>query len=785
MVDRKLRVQKRIGLITISIAFLILALDTAPQETRPQGKIHEDLKEPKISQTVRVRVAKLHEIKTGNEFHIMKDEKEKFGQTIIVKRTTIAIGIVTDIKDFTETEKLVTCVLSYVKGKEEIKKGMHAEVIITEKPDIPPFIEKIETTPLEPRWGDNVEIKVTANDLDDKIKAYEWEINRGVLSSKITTLPFNSFVCPYEEGKVRLTVTAIDEKNNKSIATEHTIELKGVSKLQTAIDKISVENVFGGNSKHYTKIQDITQDENGDIYILDSNIRRVIKLSRNLEMLWMTEPGYKFDSNFSNIAARGENVYLVDTISRSVLRFAAKSDMFKTKPLTIGKDELKHASKIAVNERSQLYAMDTKGGGIKIFDEKGGLLTFIGKGKESMFKELSLMKYIGDKLYCYDKGNFELIIFKDTNPEKRVSTKGLFVVDFTLHNDTIYIATKNTIIAVFEDSNEKKFIVEEKAPAKDDKFWNFNSIKALLTQEDVLVLTDKDTLIRLEPKLNTKDRKIDDLVFKGLWGLDDLNFAELISVSRYSKLALYCPKKKAIFLLDKDGWILDKISSDYWKDTALKSITVHEDNEGLVYFGLVPEEDKTAFYMKEQETRGQYSESQITELIKEPLKTFESISSTAFAGNVFMVIENSGAIHIFKKGKDEAGKDTVIYEKSGSLEVNGNIFRSNTGHFCHISEKSFDVFKFDVKELKSEKLKSASIEGGIQYIAGAYDGIGGLFLLLEGEFSHFNFDTNKARVIVSGRVTRNVKSFSIDYYSRLYLLEKNTGKIFKLRVDRK
>ncbi|MBM4135919.1 MAG: 6-bladed beta-propeller [Nitrospira sp.] len=213
----------------------------------------------------------------------------------------------------------------------------------------------------------------------------------------------------------------------------------------------------------------IAVDKNGELYVSDSVLKKVLSFDREGKYLREIGSSQSFIRP-TGIAIDEERIYVVDTHAHHVLVFSKKEGtfLFHFGKHGNGKGDFNYPTHICIDKNGFLYITDSMNFRVQIFDRDGNFISTFGKhgdgsGDFSKSKGIAVDSeghiYVADAHFdtvqIFDKaGNF-LLDFGKTGSEEgqMVLPSGIFIDE----QDRIYVADSyNRRIQIFQYLKEKK-----------------------------------------------------------------------------------------------------------------------------------------------------------------------------------------------------------------------------------------------------------------------------------------------------------------------------------------
>lgn len=237
---------------------------------------------------------------------------------------------------------------------------------------------------------------------------------------------------------------------------------------------LAVLHIFNLDEKNYFRIDKakdedlvspigIAVDNNGDIYISDSVLKKIIIFNRDGKYLKETSSPEMFIRP-AGIAIDEDRIYIVDTHAHKVFIFSKKDGKFLLAfgGNGTGEGEFNYPTNIFIGKDSLFYITDSLNFRIQIFDRNGKFISSFGKHGDSL-GDFSKPKGIAvdseghiyvadadfDNVQIFDNGGRLLLTFGNTGRRSGEFTlpAGVFIDKY----DRIYVADSyNNRIQIFQ-----------------------------------------------------------------------------------------------------------------------------------------------------------------------------------------------------------------------------------------------------------------------------------------------------------------------------------------------
>ena len=274
---------------------------------------------------------------------------------------------------------------------------------------LPPHIrEGVSLKPAEAAWGSEVSVSLDIEDLDGDLASVECRVDGGLLVNPVSNSPRLRWLPPAQAGDVKLTVRAIDRNG---LEDERTLTLKasGVAALAKP-SAFLLEAVFG---TPFLRADDLGSDPEGNLFILDKLLRRIIKWAPSGRQEWVSGR-YGPEMGFTRLVIAGPEALLVDRIGRRVLRYALEPGMFEKGPkVTYGggrrePGSLRRPVDLAVLPEGDVWVLDGLDRTIRTYAAEGLYQTAVGS-----FQAPSMLRLGPDgAVHVLDAGRRQILTFE-------------------------------------------------------------------------------------------------------------------------------------------------------------------------------------------------------------------------------------------------------------------------------------------------------------------------------------------------------------------------------------
>ncbi|MDF1661613.1 MAG: hypothetical protein P1V97_07560 [Planctomycetota bacterium] len=368
-------------------------------------------------------------------------------EPVYIKQTVIARVIVRAVNTNTSRAAI------YGSPKKALKVGYFALYNPTQKAENQsPFVASISPAPKSAySWRERVNIKLTIINEPEDDMYFEWicrsmpnddksegAFEGGVLVSKRTRVPENTWICPPQKGNYRVQVTIYDTAGKR--ATE---------KIDLVSTGINPTKKLGANLKYrgvfcetnlFQNVRDVTFDDKGRMYVLQggsgsfvggtSPSIKVFKANGQLTESADLPSAHK---DCSRLAFSERYLFLLDPENKVVKRFrlstgsmasTLSSRVYQFGRSGVGNGKFSKPVDMCIDSNSQICILDFQQSAIQVFKESGTFLFSMGmEGTDvgQMRRPVALASDPNGRLFCLDDGRKKVLVFKGGRFESEFS----------------------------------------------------------------------------------------------------------------------------------------------------------------------------------------------------------------------------------------------------------------------------------------------------------------------------------------------------------------------------
>jgi hypothetical protein len=240
------------------------------------------------------------------------------------KEREIASAMIVEVLEKELVAQVVSAIEPVLKGSravsgKAVKRGL-----------LPPHIrESVVLEPAEAVWGGEVTLDLDVEDLDGDLAWIEGQVDGGLLLEGISTRPRLRWLPPAKPGKVMLTLRAVDRSGleDQKVLTLNALGVVGTVKPSA----FRMESLLG---TPFLRVDDLGFDGEGNGYLLDGELRRIIKWSPSGRQEWVTGR-YGPEMDFTRLALAGADLLLLDRNGKRVMRYVLDPAMFEKGPRAV------------------------------------------------------------------------------------------------------------------------------------------------------------------------------------------------------------------------------------------------------------------------------------------------------------------------------------------------------------------------------------------------------------------------------------------------------------------
>lgn len=609
----------------------------------------------------------------------------------------------------------------------------------------PPNIE--ETVDLQPSneaaCGEKIQIRLRVSDLDNDLSHLEWTASGGRMARAVTLDSENTWVAPSRGGEYEVKVVAVDRRGLRS---PRTIEVRSSGRESTDdVLALAVEATLGGGSRHFGRVSDLHFEPGGDVWILDDNIRRVIRLRADFVPVWVSGEHGR-DMHLTRLASASDRLFLVDGVTRRVRRYEPGPEMFSGEAEVQfgGRDVLWKPACIRADATGRLWVADPGTSSVKVFDGQGTLLATLGERRDStaLFKEPVAVDFAPDgTAWVLDRARKVLLQFQNFvyAGEREISIRE-DLVDFRVQPLTgALLVLSSTHLYRVGRRTER---LGSESPLKDPRLLSVDTAGRCY-----VVTQDGRFIVRL-----TREGRS-----AGYWGDDDLEGAHGAAVSADGEAALW--SDDTVWWLDADGWIRRRVHLPEEETVGRcfigKRLWVLGQGTGNVYLYEETGAGKSAFTT--------------------PAGSATELSKVAFAGGELAVMDPSGTkVECF----DAEGKRLRTVTLRAPAGPNGRLAAGADGALCVLQENLVRV----LDETGADRVSAAPAREPVRSVA---SDDGDLFFYADDDGGLWYFSRSQGRR-VRVRMSRNslqATSVFLDDYRRVHVFDRYTGRLVRMELQ--
>lgn len=537
----------RVALLVISVVSI-----TAQQETITEGRIVNVTKSGNKVTEVRVNVGSKLSVQAGwlfDVFSLPEVIQLPNGETAYKKEKKIAEIMVVKPEENESTAKIDLLIEAGAEMAVGMRVRLSDKTIRAEVLKLFPAIKGASTVPLTPSWGELAHITVELADFDGDLKEVTWSSRDAQLADDKSFpilidgkyLVENSFYPAHGVSTVNISVRAVDAHGN---STEASIPVNCSTEQDGAIEKVVVEGVIGGKSKHFVEARALKFDSAGRAMILDSNLRRFIRLTKQFRVDFNSDE-IAYDSEFVDFAAVEQYAYFVDSVNNEVRAYEIKGNMFAQKPfktVSARKDKIISApSAIEADSAGSLYVLDKKQREILVFSKDLILVATV--KMPQIVSEPAAIATHGDELNLLDSARNSVFVFKNLRFTKEIDLKmpKEKVNAFTVCGDKLIVSTGDKLFQATGSGSDRIGINPE-----------IRSVSSLTSDAygTVYALRDRGrSIVRLSGGGDVT----------GIWGGEDFSGSTTFDVSSSGMIAVLNAERSVMWTHDNHGWMTKKI----------------------------------------------------------------------------------------------------------------------------------------------------------------------------------------------------------------------------------
>ncbi len=328
---------------------------------------------------------------------------------------------------------------------------------------LPPHLrETLVLDPPEAAWGREVAMTIDVEDLDGDLAWLELRADSGLVLTPRSTAPRLRWLPPAAAGEAKLTVRAVDRQGLVS-ERAYTVRCAGVSSAARPAS-YAMEAVV---SAPFLRAADLALDAQGNAWILDGDLRRVVKWTPSGARAWVSD-SFGREIEPTRLVVAGSDALLLDRLGRRVLRYALDPSMFLKGPSVVyggrrhAPGSLRNPVDVAVLPAGDVWVLDAAEGTVKTFAPDGSYQTTLGS-----FQGARAMRAQGAAVHVLDAGARQFLTFEGGRLVRRTPLAGDQIpVDFLdpanpLHRDRWGALKLSGAVAVRRDAYGRTYAVDE------------------------------------------------------------------------------------------------------------------------------------------------------------------------------------------------------------------------------------------------------------------------------------------------------------------------------------